>query len=51
MFLICWWLWSLLSHYAKFNHGSCQDTVNRWIEKAKTDWLDAKDRLIGFFLG
>lgn len=24
-----------LSHYAKLNHGSCQDTVNRWIEKAK----------------
>lgn len=39
-----------LSHYAKFNHGSCQDTVNRWIEKAKTDWLDAKTGLLVSFL-
>lgn len=40
-----------LSHYAKLNHGSCQDTVNRWIEKAKTDWLDAKTGLLVSFLG
>lgn len=39
-----------LSYYAKFNHGSCQDTVNRWIEKAKTDWLDAKTGLLVSFL-
>lgn len=39
-----------LSHYAKLNHGSCQDTVNRWIEKAKTDWLDAKTGLLVSFL-
>ena len=40
-----------LSHYAELNDGRYQDTVNRWIEKAKTDWLDAKTGLLVSFLG
>ena len=39
-----------LSHYAELNNGRYQDTVNRWIEKAKTDWLDAKTGLLVSFL-
>ncbi len=39
-----------LSHYAALNHGQYQDTVNRWIGKAKSDWLDAKTGLLVSFL-
>lgn len=39
-----------LSHYAELNHGRYQDTVDKWIGKAKTDWLDAKTGLLVSFL-
>ncbi len=39
-----------LSHYAELNHGRYQDTVDKWIEKAKTEWLDAKTGLLVSFL-
>lgn len=39
-----------LAHYAELNHGRHQDTVDNWIQKAKTDWLDGKTGLLVSFL-
>lgn len=39
-----------LAHYADLNYGRYQDTVDNWIQKAKTDWLDGKTGLLVSFL-
>ncbi len=35
-----------LHRYASFNHGKYESTVNKWLEKAKTEWIDSKTGLI-----
>lgn len=35
-----------LHRFASFNHGKYESTVQNWIEKAKTDWIDSKTGLI-----
>lgn len=39
-----------LKQYADMNHGKYKPTVQRWIEKAKTKWIDNKTGLLISFL-
>lgn len=39
-----------LSDYARFNNGKYSSTVNDWICRAKTEWLDYKTGLLVSFL-
>ena len=39
-----------LSDYAKLNDGKYSDTVNTWIKKAKSEWLDEKSGLLVSYL-
>lgn len=39
-----------LSDYAELNNGKYSDTVNTWINKAKSEWLDEKTGLVVSFL-
>lgn len=39
-----------LNDYAKLNNGKYSDIVNRWIEKAKNEWLDNGTGLLVSFL-
>lgn len=39
-----------LSHYSKMNGGQYSSTVNRWIKRAKTEWLDKETGLLVSFL-
>lgn len=39
-----------LSDYAKLNHAKYQSTINKWIEQAKSDWIDAESGLLRSFL-
>lgn len=39
-----------LSDYAKHRNGKYSDTVNKWIHRAKSEWLDEKTGLVVSFL-
>lgn len=39
-----------LSDFSIQNHGKCGDTVAKWMERAKTEWLDEKTGLLVSFL-
>ena len=39
-----------LSDYAKLNNGKYQNTVNRWIQRAKSEWIDSETGLLRSFL-
>lgn len=39
-----------LSEYAELNNGKYSDTVGKWIERAKTEWIDDKTGLLVSFL-
>lgn len=39
-----------LSDYAKINNGRYAETVNKWIDRAKTEWLDPETGLLVSFL-
>lgn len=39
-----------LADYAKLNNGKYSDTVNAWMNKAKSEWLDEKTGLLVSFL-
>ncbi len=39
-----------LSDYAKLNNGKYQETVNIWMRKAKTEWVDSKTGLLTSYL-
>lgn len=39
-----------LSDYSKQNDGKYKQTVDKWVEKAKTGWLDHKTGLLASFL-
>lgn len=39
-----------LSDYAKQNKGKYQNTVNRWIQRAKSEWIDSETGLLRSFL-
>ena len=39
-----------LSDYSKLNHGKYQSTVENWVERAKSDWIDAESGLLRSFL-
>lgn len=39
-----------LSDYAKFRNGKYSDTVNSWIHRAKSEWIDEKTGLLISFL-
>lgn len=39
-----------LSNYSHQNHGEYASTVEKWIQKAKTDWIDDKTGLLASFL-
>lgn len=35
-----------LSDYAQLNNGKYQNTVNRWIQRAKSEWIDSETGLL-----
>lgn len=39
-----------LSDYAKQNNGKYQNTVNRWIQRAKSEWIDNETGLLRSFI-
>lgn len=39
-----------LSDYARLNNGKYQPTVDKWIERAKSEWIDAETGLLRSFL-
>ncbi|MCI9172519.1 hypothetical protein [uncultured Duncaniella sp.] len=39
-----------LSDYAKLNNGKYQSTVNKWIQRAKSEWIDDRTGLLRSFL-
>lgn len=39
-----------LSDYAKLNNGKFQNTVNRWMQRAKSEWIDSETGLLRSFL-
>lgn len=39
-----------LSDYAQLNNGKYQNTVNRWIQRAKSEWIDSETGLLRSFL-
>ncbi|MDE5837776.1 MAG: hypothetical protein K2H39_01855 [Paramuribaculum sp.] len=39
-----------LSDYSKLRNGKYSDTVNSWIDRAKSEWLDEKTGLLASFL-
>ena len=39
-----------LSDYAKLNNGKYQETVDAWIRKAKTEWIDPETGLLASYL-
>ncbi len=39
-----------LSDYAKLNKGKYQSTVNKWIQRAKSEWIDDRTGLLRSFL-
>lgn len=39
-----------LSDYAKLNNGKYQETVNAWISRAKTEWIDHETGLLTSYL-
>lgn len=39
-----------LSDYAKLNNGKYQPTVDKWIERAKAEWIDGDSGLLRSFL-
>lgn len=40
-----------LNHYSNLNGGKYRSTVDKWIERAKGEWLDAETGLLVSFLG
>lgn len=40
----------VLSDYAKLNNGKYQDTVNRWVQRSKSEWIDTETGLLRSFL-
>lgn len=39
-----------LTDYAQLNNGKYQNTVNRWIQRAKSKWIDSETGLLRSFL-
>lgn len=39
-----------LTDYAQLNNGKYQNTVNRWIQRAKSEWIDSETGLLRSFL-
>jgi hypothetical protein len=39
-----------LTDYAQLNNGKYQNTVNRWIQRAKLEWIDSETGLLRSFL-
>lgn len=39
-----------LNDYAKLNNGKYQTTVNEWIKRAKTEWIDSETGLLKSFI-
>lgn len=39
-----------LSDFADLNNGKYQNTVNRWIQRAKSEWIDSETGLLRSFL-
>ena len=39
-----------LEDYAKLKHGTYQSTVDKWLHKAKTEWIDKETGLLASFL-
>ena len=39
-----------LDDYAKLKHGKYQSTVDKWLHKAKTEWIDKETELLASFL-
>ena len=39
-----------LDDYAKLKHGTYQSTVDKWLHKAKTEWIDKETGLLASFL-
>lgn len=39
-----------LTDYAQLNNGKYQNTVNRWIQRAKSEWIDRETGLLRSFL-
>ena len=39
-----------LSDYAKLNNGKYRNTVNRWIQRAKSEWIDRETGLLRSFI-
>lgn len=39
-----------LSDYAKLNSGTYSSTANKWVDRAKSEWLDDKTGLLASFL-
>lgn len=39
-----------LTNYAQLNNGKYQNTVNRWIQRAKSEWIDSETGLLRSFL-
>ena len=39
-----------LADYAQLNNGKYQNTVNRWIQRAKLEWIDSETGLLRSFL-
>ena len=39
-----------LTDYAQLNNGKYQNTVNRWIQRAKSEWIDSETVLLRSFL-